>query len=225
MKYIRIIILLFIAAAAVAFFMLTSDTDAQTLLFERIESWERHHTGLVLLIAVLTLVSTIAGLPVLYFGVALGFLLGFVPALAFTWGINLLAVMVTYLLVKHAFSASFRQRFGDKKLVQKINRRVRKHGLWSVAFARAVYVIPTNIINFSFPLSKVRPRSYLLGTMIGLVPESFINVFTGYLLKHEVILLNSPEAQLWKIIAVGAFLLLLAALFLFLRYRRQNLLD
>ncbi len=48
-------------------------------------------------------------------------------------------------------------------------------------------IIPTNMINFSFPLSNISARSYFLGSVIGLIPECLLNVLTGTLIKHEVI--------------------------------------
>ncbi len=86
---------------------------------------------------------------------AIGFLLDFTPAMLICWGVNVLAVMASFYMVRSAFTEYF----------------TRKYGLWSVVFSRAIYIIPTNLINFSFPLSKISTRSYLAGTMIGLIPE------------------------------------------------------
>lgn len=85
-----------------------------------------------------------------------------------------------------------------------------------------IYIIPTNLINFSYPLSSISPRAYLIGTAIGLVPECVINVLTGYLIKHEVILLSAPETRTWQALIIGAFILLFVLAFILLSVRQSR---
>jgi len=208
-KQLRIIIIAFILLTVGAFIWLTSGTDAQSLLFERIVLTDQRIVFLVLLICALTLLSTLTGLPILYLSMAIGFLLNFTPALLICWGVNVLTVMASFFMVRSAFTEYFKKKYGEKSLIKRINLRIAKYGLWTVVFSRAIYIIPTNLINFSFPLSSITTRSYLLGTMIGLIPECLINVLTGYLIKHEVILLSAPETRTWQAAIIGAFILLL----------------
>jgi uncharacterized membrane protein YdjX (TVP38/TMEM64 family) len=177
---------------------------------------------LVLLISALTLLSTLSGLPVFYLSMATGFLLNLTPALLISWGVNVLSVMAAFFMVRKAFTVYFRKKYGEKKLIKRINKRIGKYGLWTVVFSRGIYIIPTNLINFSFPLSSISLRSYLLGTSIGLIPECLINVLTGYLIKHEVILLSSPETRTWQAAMIGAFILLLLVVFILLRIRQNH---
>lgn len=206
-----------------AFFYFTLDNDPQAVLLHSIEEWRQEYLWIVLIIFGLTLISTATGLPVLYLGVALGFFLKFIPALIFAWSMNLLAIMLTYILINRVFSDYFRKKYGDKKFIKSINKRIKKYGHWTVAFSRSVYIIPTNIINFSFPLSKITARDYLAGTMIGLIPEVLINVTTGYMIRHEILLMGSPEQNLIKILLIAGFFIILALLFIFLRYRKNKL--
>jgi len=125
-------------------------------------------------------------------------------------------------MVRSAFTEYFREKYGEKKLIKRINKRIAKYGPWSVVFSRGIYIIPTNIINFSYPLSNITTRSYLLGTMIGLIPECLINVLTGYLIKHEVILLSTPETRNWQAVIVGAFILFTLLIFILLKIRQNR---
>ncbi len=222
MKQLRIIIIAFILLTVGTFIWLTVGTDAKSLLFERIVITDQRIVFLVILICALTLLSTLTGLPILYLSMALGFLLNFTPALLICWGVNVLAVMASFFMVRTAFSEYFRERYGEKKLIQRINKRIGNYGLWSVVFSRAIYIIPTNLINFSFPLSSITTRSYLVGTMLGLIPECLINVLTGYLIKHEVILLSTPETRTWQTAIIGVFILLLLLIFILLRLRQNR---
>ena len=222
MKQLRIIIIAFILLTVGAFIWLTAGTDAQTLLFERIVLTDQRIVFLVILICALSLLSTLTGLPIFYFSMAIGFLLNFTPAMLICWGVNVLAVMASFFMVRSAFTEYFREKYGEKKLIKRINKRIGNYGLWTVVFSRAIYIIPTNLINFSFPLSSISTRSYLLGTMIGLIPECLINVLTGYLIKHEVILLSAPETRTWQAAFIGAFILLLLLVFILLRVRQNR---
>ncbi len=125
-------------------------------------------------------------------------------------------------MVRTAFTEYFREKYGEKKLIQRINKRIGNYGLWSVVFSRAIYIIPTNLINFSYPLSKMTSRTYLLGTAVGLIPECLINVLTGYLIKHEVILLSTPETRTWQAAIIGALILLLLMVSILLRVRQNR---
>ena len=222
MKQLRIIIIAFILLTVGTFIWLTAGSDAQSLLFERIEVSDQRIVFLIILISALTLLSTLSGLPIFYFSMAIGFLLNFTPALLICWGVNVLAVMASFFMVRSAFTEYFREKYGEKKLIKRINKRIGKYGLWSVVFSRAIYIIPTNIINFSFPLSSITTRSYLLGTTVGLIPECLINILAGYLIKHEVILLSAPETRTWQAAIIGAFILLLLLVFILLRLRQNH---
>ena len=222
MKQLRIIIIAFILLTAAAFIWLTAGSDAQSLLFDRIMLSDQGIVFLVLLISALTLLSTISGLPIFYLSMALGFLMDFTPAMLICWGINIMSVMASFFMVRSAFTSYFSKKYGERKLIKRINKRIGNYGLWSVVFSRGIYIIPTNIINFSFPLSNISTRSYLLGTSIGLIPECLINVLSGYLIKHEVILLSAAETRNWQAAIVGIFILLLLLIFVLLKIRQNR---
>ena len=222
MKQLRIIIILFILVAVGTFVWLTAGSDPEALLMDRLQLADRHLVLTVLLLAAFTLLSTISGLPIFYISLALGFMLNFTPALLICWGVNIVSVMGTFYLVRFAFTDYFQEKYGKKKLISRINKRIQKYGLWTVVFSRGIYILPTSLINFSFPLSNITARSYFLGTVIGLLPECLINVLTGYLIKHEVILLSSPETRTWQAMSVGGFILLFALAFILLRIRQKR---
>ena len=223
MRTLRISIVFFIILVLSGFFYISTEIDPQQFIIQLFENAEKQYVLIALVIAALTIFSTMTGLPVFYFSVALGFFLPLLPALGLAWFINLVAVMTTFWMVKHVFLESFKRRYGNKKMVRKINRRVKKHGLWTVAATRSVYFIPTNIINFSFPLSRISTRQYLSGTMIGLLPEMLINVGTGYLLKNHLMLMSTPQQNLLKLVVSGTALVLIIAVLLFLRSRKRRL--
>jgi len=222
LKLLRILIIASILLATGAFFWLTAGTDAQTLLFDRLVLSDQRLVYVIVVLCVLTLLSTLTGLPILYLSIALGFLLKLAPGLLICWGVNLLSVMLAFRMVRSAFTGYFQKKYGEKKLIRRINKRIDRYGLWTVAFSRGIYIIPTNVINFSFPLSSISARSYLAGTAIGLVPECLVNILAGYLIKHEAVLLSSPETRTWEAAIIGGFILLLAGMFILFRLRQKR---
>lgn len=222
MKQLRIIIIAFILITVGTFIYLTAGSDPETLLFERLMVMDQRHIYLVLLLCAFTLLSTLSGLPIFYLSMALGFLLNFTPAILIVWFINIVSVMATYYMVRFAFTDYFKDKYGKKKLLGRINKRIQKYGPWTVVFSRGIYIIPTNIINYSFPLSSISTRSYLIGTTIGLLPECLLNVITGYLIKHEVILLSAPETRTWQAFVIGGFIILFTLVFILLRIRQNR---
>ncbi len=222
MKQLRIIIIAFIVITVGTFLFFTIGSDPESMLLERLPENNQHMVLWILILCALILLSTLSGLPVFYLVLALGFLLNFVPAMLISLGISLVAVMTTFYLVRYAFTSYFTEKYGKKKLIRRINKRIRRYGMWSVAFSRAIYILPTNLINFSFPLSNITTRSYFFGTLLGLIPECLINVLTGYAIKHEVLLLSSPEGNTVKALIIGGFILLLALLFILLHLRQSR---
>jgi len=222
MRQLRIIIIAFILITVGVFVYLTAGTDAETLLFERVLVMDQQTLLLVLLICAFILLSTLTGLPVFYLSMAVGFLLNFTSAILICWVVNIVAVMGTFYMVRFAFTTYFTERYGKKKLIKRINKRIHKYGLWTVVFSRSIYIIPTNIINFSFPLSSITTRTYFMGIVIGLIPETLLNVITGYLIKHEVILLSAPETRNWQALVIGGFILLFTLIFVLLRIRQHR---
>lgn len=210
MKYLRIIIVALILIAIGGFIWFTAGSNPEEMLMERLSVTPENLVLTTLLLSAFILLGTLTGLPVMYINMALGFTLSFVPAMIFSWGVNLLAVMLSFYLVRFLFSAYFSEKYGKKKLIRRINKRIKKYGMWTVTFSRAIYIIPTNVINFSFPLSKISPRSYFFGTALGLVPECLIGVLSGYLIKNSIELLSSPENLPWTNIIIGAAILIFA---------------
>lgn len=224
MRYVRILIVTLILAAIGSFVWITAGSNPEEMLLEGLSQAQQNPVLTTLLLSAFVLLGTLTGLPVMYINMAMGFTLSFVPAIIFSWGANLLSVMLSFFMVRFLFSAYFHEKYGEKKLIRRINKRIKKYGIWTVAFSRAIYIIPTNVINFSFPLSKISPRSYLLGTALGLVPECLIGVLSGYLIKHGIDLLASSESLPWTQIIIGAAILILAILGIILlnRMRRRK---
>jgi uncharacterized membrane protein YdjX (TVP38/TMEM64 family) len=66
------------------------------------------------------------------------------------------------------------RRLAGRGWFQALERGIAEGGLSFVLFVRVVPIIPPTGINFGSGLTSVRFRDYLLGTLIGLLPSTFV---------------------------------------------------
>jgi len=223
MRILRLLFLLLLISAATAFFLLASSHDPEQWLFHTVELVGDNPLILILLIAILTISFTLTGLPVFYLSMVLGYVFGFAGGFILAWLINLLAVSITFVSVRYLFADYFRKLAGKRKFLGKLNAGLEKYGTWYVAISRAIYLIPTNIINYGFALTRIRGRDFLTGTAMGLLTESLINAGAGALIKKEIPIIDSDISLLRLLIIAGSVLLLLMLFLLFKRFQdRKN---
>ncbi len=86
--------------------------------------------------------------------------------------------------------------------VRALDARVREHGLATVLVARLVPLIPFTSANYAFGLTSVRVSSYLLGTVLGILPGTAVYVAVGA---------YGAEPGSWPFLLAVAALLLLTA--------------
>lgn len=100
-----------------------------------------------------------------------------------------------YSMISVFISATFAfyiSRFAGKDFVQKLLRgkmkqldtEIERHGFKIIFFMRISTIFPFDILNFAVGLSKVRYRDFILGTILGIIPETFSLVYFGKNLNH-----------------------------------------
>ncbi len=83
--------------------------------------------------------------------------------------------------------------------------RFEKNGLMSVAYLRIAYV-PFSILNYLAPLTGIKFRDFFLGTLIGILPGSFVFVFLGNTLTEAWVKSDPTALFSWKsVIALALF--------------------
>ena len=78
-------------------------------------------------------------------------------------------------------------RFLDKRVIERIlknklknfDSKMEKHGFRIILFMRLSMLFPFDIINYAAGMSKIRYRDFILGTMIGIIPEVFSLTYLG----------------------------------------------
>ncbi|HEX9079633.1 MAG TPA: TVP38/TMEM64 family protein [Desulfuromonadaceae bacterium] len=106
-------------------------------------------------------------------GAVFGAVMGTVyAAIAATIGASLAFLVVRYLL-RDAVAA----RFGHR--LEGLNRELEQRGLNYLLFLRLVPVFPFFLINLAAGLTRLPFRTFLLGTMIGIIPGGFVYCNAG----------------------------------------------
>ncbi|MDF1551328.1 MAG: VTT domain-containing protein [Bacteroidales bacterium] len=132
------------------------------------------------------IILNLAAIPRVFFTIFSGYVFGIVYGFLFAWMATIIGLAASFLMVRYLFRTSFERRFGNKKLVEKINNQIDKRGVWLIIFLRAIYVVPSSILNYSFGFTKIKTRDYLLGSAIGFIPVVLINVAGGNALANQV---------------------------------------
>lgn len=88
--------------------------------------------------------------------------------------------------------------------------RIEDNGLLAIAYLRIAYV-PFSMLNYAAPLTGVTFRDYFIGTLLGILPGTFLFVFMGNVLQDVWESGSLEGLWMWKTpVAVGMFLASLA---------------
>jgi len=75
---------------------------------------------------------------------------------------------VAFTLARRSAGASVQQTQGDR--AERVQRRLREHGLLAMIALRLIPLVPFNVLNYAAGASAIRARDYVVGTAAGIVP-------------------------------------------------------
>lgn len=68
--------------------------------------------------------------------------------------------------------------------IKRFDLNIEEHGFKIILFMRVSLIFPFDILNFAAGLTKVRYRDFILGTLLGILPETFSLSYLGANLKN-----------------------------------------
>lgn len=157
-----------------------------------------------LIMILLYIVFNIAAIPRVFFTIFSGYVFGVIYGFLFAWIATIIGLAASFIMVRYLFRDTFEQKFGNKKLVGKINQQINNHGMWVVVFLRAIYVVPSSVLNYSFGFTKIRTVDYLVGSAIGFIPVVLLNVWAGNELMN-----NLQNGLSFEFLIIGFILVIL----------------
>jgi uncharacterized membrane protein YdjX (TVP38/TMEM64 family) len=79
---------------------------------------------------------------------------------------------LAFLVARYLFHDAIQNKFGSR--LEKINKELEARGFNYLLFLRLVPVFPFFLINLGAGLTRMPLRTYFLGTMVGIIPGSFV---------------------------------------------------
>ena len=79
---------------------------------------------------------------------------------------------LAFLVARYLFHDVIQNKFGSR--LEKINKELESRGFNYLLFLRLVPVFPFFLINLGAGLTKMPLRTYFLGTIVGIIPGSFV---------------------------------------------------
>ncbi|HEY6007897.1 MAG TPA: TVP38/TMEM64 family protein [Geobacteraceae bacterium] len=127
-----------------------------------------------------------------------------------------LAFLVTRYLLRDAVLG----RFGPR--LEGINRELEARGLNYLLFLRLVPVFPFFLINLAAGLTRLRLRTFVLGTLVGIIPGGFVYVNAGASLATITTLREVASPRVLGSFALLGLFALVPALYTKLREQRKS---
>lgn len=190
-KTLRIAIALPLVVAIVATLAVLPVQDYLAGFLDRIESvgpW-----GPVLLAAAYT-VACVLFVPGSILTLGAGFLFGVVwGTIAVSIG-SLLGATAAFLVGRTLVRGWIEGRIASYPRFQAVDRAVGEQGFKIVLLVRLSPILPFNLLNYAFGLTKVRLWQYVLASWIGMLPGTVMYVYLGSALKSLAdVAAGSPE--------------------------------
>ena len=148
------------------------------MIQEKVHAFGMYAPAVFILMYVLFCIFLIPGTPITIAG---GILFGKFFGTAYTIvgatiGASLAFIFSRYLGRGFIKNAEYNKKYGK---IKGYEDKLEKKGLLVVLFLRLVPLFPFNGLNFALGLTKLKFRDYALGTLIGIIPGSFVLSYFG----------------------------------------------
>lgn len=141
----------------------------------------------------------------LVLSVAGGLMFGTVPAAIYLNIGATVGAVLAFLAARFTLKEKIQRRF--KEQLVRFNHEMERHGPNYLLVLRLIPVLPFFVVNYGAGISKVRLRTFVWTTSLGILPGSFIHTYIG----HQFRSVNAAhELASWKILAALGALALLA---------------
>jgi uncharacterized membrane protein YdjX (TVP38/TMEM64 family) len=134
---------------------------------------ESHQVAMVAIFIVAYIAQTALSLPgAAILSLAAGAIFGAVMGTVYVNIGATIGATLAFLATRYLFHDVIENKFGPR--LEKINRELETRGLNYLLFLRLVPLFPFFLINLGAGLTRVPLRTFFFGTMIGIIPGSFV---------------------------------------------------
>lgn len=94
---------------------------------------------------------------------------------------SLLVFAISRTLGKNWAESILEHRYMSK--LDNYNRKLESGAIFDLIIFRLIPIMPFNVLNILMGVSRIKPRDYLIGTLIGLIPSNLVAVYFGDILS------------------------------------------
>jgi len=138
-----------------------------------VEFYEHHQTAMVVIFIAVYILQTALSLPgAAILSLAAGAVFGAVMGTIYTNIAATTGATLAFLVSRYLFRDVIQNKFGPR--LEKMNRELEARGLNYLLFLRLVPLFPFFLINLGASLTKLPLRTFVFGTLIGIIPGGFV---------------------------------------------------
>jgi uncharacterized membrane protein YdjX (TVP38/TMEM64 family) len=138
----------------------------------------------------------IFSLPASLITISAGFLFGFFPGVLIANLGSTLGAAVMFILGRFLFRDFVERQVEKSGFLKNFDTLMEKRGLKIVLLARLAIFMPYGILNYAFSATKIPLRTFVLGSMIGMLPGSILYILIGTSIENLsdlLVLSNKPS--------------------------------
>ena len=163
-----------------------------------------------LIFILLYIIASMLFLPGAIFSISSGAIFGSLLGTIYTVIGATIGATMAFLISRYFVRSFFEQAVEKKyKKIKEYDNKLKDNGFITVLFLRLVPFFPFNGLNFALGVTRVRLKEYVLATLIGIIPGTFLYAYLG----DSIIEMNY--------ISVVVSLILIILLALLLKYLRK----
>ncbi len=140
--------------------------------------------------------------------------------------VSVIAATAAFLLGRTVARGWIARRVGRDSRWEAIDAAIGQHGFKIVVLLRLSPVFPFNVLNYALGLTKVRPRDFVLGSWLGMLPGTALYVYIGSLVTsaNELVSGTRPSSGVaGQLLLVGGLVATLAVTVVLTRIARKAL--
>jgi len=142
------------------------------------EFYLRHRFAAIVIFITVYIVQTALSLPgAAILSLAAGAIFGTVMGTVYVNIGATAGATVSFVVARYLFHDLVQKKFGPR--LEQVNKELETRGFNYLLFLRLVPLFPFFLINLAAGLTKMRLRTFLLGTMVGIIPGSFVYCNAG----------------------------------------------
>ncbi len=202
-NWIRIILAIVALACALLVWRLVPAVDILKSTLASVESlgpWGPLALGLIYIVACILLVP--GSILTLGAGALFGVVVGSITvSISSTLGAT-----AAFLIGRYLARDAVARRIAGNKTFDAIDKAVGNEGWKIVGLVRLSPIVPFNLANYAFGLTRVRTLEYMLASWIGMLPATILYVYIGSLARDVATLFSEGRTRTnteWALFAVG----------------------